>query len=240
MSILPPQYLEDLERKAVKELGGYMDAFRGIPNDRIVCPWLHHWLSTDRRVHGFLVMQDWGRYNQTVVEAGANIKDAFKAHLPNANADRTLVNLLGPESRWREVFTKDGDWWCMNAVWGRRKEAKYKSSVGYLGDPVHKRAFRFWGEILLRIHEIQQFEVLVLAGDWARFDELSPDNKGRVCTKEYFKLWETWVSSGTNTSTEGARIAVSLSNLDLRVYHSWHPGAWRRNERYTGEDGPPA
>src|SRR5271165_2432515 len=106
--------LKDSELKAARELKDYMECFRETPSGAIACPWLHHWLKTDRQIEGFIVMQDWGKYDQSLADAMKNIEDAFKADRPNSNADRTLVNLVGPRSPWQKALAEGGGWCCMN------------------------------------------------------------------------------------------------------------------------------
>jgi hypothetical protein len=138
--------------------------------------------------------------------------------------DKTLRNLVGPESKWHKLFGTNGKWVAMNAVWALRRSDLMKSR--YLGDEIHKSAFPVWYQVLSHLKPKR----VVVAGGWATFSKFPSPDKQTLPARDYFVLWRKF------TSTPQEDDSGSAWEEDAQVTSCLHPSTW--TWRWSGSEGP--
>jgi hypothetical protein len=221
-----------LEKKAQCLLPPAMQAFS---DGGVVCPWLH-WqrenITEWEEREGILIMQDWGNEPEPLNEAVTHL------NRPKAcKREATTWNLFDHPKWNAAIWAENPSWLVMNAVWGIRKskqERQDADKTGYLGNEVHKKAFRIWGGLLASLAAVRRRPVkVVFAGAWARFDDHVKNDKD---LKKFLKNWAEWALTG-DTSLAENELRDKITEIEGNAYFSPHPSMWRKT--FDASQGPP-
>ena len=235
--------LSDLEGEAQKALEGMMEGFEAGEKGKIFCcPWLHWYAKKiddnflNREWKGVLIMQDWGTVDQSKKPEKLEEAVDYIANAKNAT-EPTIKNLYASE--WRcPIWGDNPTWLVTNAVWGLRV---ITDKCGYLGDPIHARAFPTWANVLAQLSQANQKNLnmkVVFAGSWARFGKASENSED---LREFLNNWKKW-SIKTNASLKEKlgfieEININKTEKTATAHFYSHPSVWKRQ---NCSDGPPS
>jgi hypothetical protein len=126
-----------------------------------------------------------------------------------------LKNFLNSEHQWKNLVGS-GKWLVTNAVWTLRPpNAK---AAGYLGDPIHRKAFLVWSKVVLHFVTSVNFK-LVIAGEWGLFNKETTS----YLIKDYLKEWLNWLNQ---IPADKAELQKKIEEAKGTVQFCPHPFTW--------------